>query len=191
MTSQFFKTSLFVAAIAASILIPGACTTGQAQSITGKWVRKDVKLIAIEKASGKRQDASEEEKQTVQMYKETVEFKPDHTFFWSTETEFAGKPMEMYGTYKFNDNQLSIELDPKLVEQWKKMGKTIKAVYKAFAGEVPKEGKLKDNQPRFIKVKSVTGSSMIWVYDSDVMLEDDEEISKQYHMETEVTYQKL
>lgn len=175
--------------LAAGILISGACTTGQAQSITGKWAKKAIKMVVIEKASGKRQDVSATGKQMVEMYKETIEFKPDHTFFMSIKTPYSTKAVEMYGTYKLSGSKLTMELDPKILEEWKKMGESLKKMSKANAAEAAKADDPRNKLPSSITVKSLTGSSMVWFYSGDAMMGDEK--AKQYSMEQEVTYQKL
>jgi hypothetical protein len=164
--------------------------TANAQSITGKWARKSIKMTAIEKASGKRQDISETSRQMVEMYKETIEFKPDHTFLMSTRMLHAAKPVEMYGTYKLTGNQLSLELDPKLVAEWKKLGESLKKMSKQYAAESAKAEDPNNKLPRSVTVKSVNGATMVWFYSGDAMI-GDEEMKKKYSMEQEVTYQKL
>lgn len=172
------KTRLSISLLVTGMMISGIC---HAQSIVGKWARTSMKMVTIEKATGKRQDMSSQTQQMVERMKETIEFKSDKTWIRTVTYGHSPKGMSLNGTYTFTGNQLKTKLDPVLAEKFEKA-----------AAELKKNPKYRSNSngglPDAITLKSLTGSTMVWSYTGDRI--GNEEMSKKYSVEEEVTYTK-
>lgn len=107
-----------------SILLVSFCAPCQAQSITGSWQLADAKGIATEKATGKKQDFSDQLAPMVKMMVQEFTFRADHTMIQTFG--FKGSKMQSFpGTYTLEGDKLNMttELTKKFKDAGKNAGK--------------------------------------------------------------------